>query len=60
MRMQKWAKEEERKQYDESLILALVLEETGAGNGIRTRDPRLGKVIFDQSLGPGISANCCF
>ena len=46
MRMQKWAKEEERKQYDESLILALVLEETGAGNGIRTRDPRLGKAML--------------
>ena len=40
--------------------IAESIENTGAGNGIRTRDPRLGKVIFDQSLGPGISANCCF
>ena len=43
MRRQKLAKTSKRKQCDESLILALVLEETGAGNGIRTRDPRLGK-----------------
>ena len=54
MRMQKWAKEEERKQYDESLILALVLEETGAGNGIRTRDPRLGKAMLYRWAIPAI------
>ena len=46
MRRQKLAKSSKRKQCNESMRLALVLEDTGAGNGIRTRDPRLGKAML--------------
>ncbi len=39
-------KKGKRKQCHDLLILALALKETGAGNGIRTRDPRLGKAML--------------